>query len=187
LKDETINRSLNFQFQVSDIEKMKSTWDTIIADMERLRKDGKHYSSEYRLLFNFANTYQKNFALQYPEHPYTAQVMDMFTGSLPKTGVSFIDFTAVDFTGKSVKLSERIAGKPAVLHLWASWCGPCRKKGIELIPVYEEFRDKGFVVIGVARESNTSAAEAAVKLDKYPWENLVELNNAEHMKKLTVS
>ena len=51
-----------------------------------------------------------------------------------------------------------------------------------MIPVYEEFRDKGFVVIGVARERDSSAAaEAAVKLDKYQWENLVELNDAEQI------
>jgi thiol-disulfide isomerase/thioredoxin len=105
---------------------------------------------------------------------------DLFTTSSFKAEVSFIDFTAVDLTGKPVKLSELIAGKPAVLHLWASWCGPCRQKGKELIPVYEEFRDKGFVVIGVARErGSTTAAEAAVKLDKYPWENLVEIDDVE--------
>ena len=53
---------------------------------------------------------------------------------------------------------------------------------MELIPVYEEFHEKGFVVVGVAREKDTSvAAEAAVKLDKYPWENLVELNDVEQI------
>jgi len=129
-----------------------------------------------------ANVYETVFAPKFPNHPYTAKMIDLFTGSSLKAGVPFIDFTAVDLTGKSVKLSERIAGKPAVLHLWASWCGPCRQKGKELIPVYEEFRDKGFVVIGVARERNTSdAAEAAIKLDEYPWENLIELNDAEQI------
>jgi len=129
-----------------------------------------------------SDVYQTVFAPKFPNHPYTAKMIDLFTGSSLKTGVPFIDFIAVDMNGKHVKLSERIAGKPTVLHLWASWCGPCRQKGKELIPVYEEFRDKGFVVIGVARERNTSAAaEAAIKLDKYPWENLVELNDAEQI------
>ena len=130
----------------------------------------------------YLDTYQTIFMPRYPDHPYTAQMNDLFTASSLKAGVSFIDFTAVDFTGKPVKLSEQIAGKPAVLHLWASWCGPCRKKGKELIPVYEEFKDKGFVVIGVARESGSSAAaEAAVKSDKYPWVNLVEINDVENI------
>ena len=126
--------------------------------------------------------YQTIFAPKFPDHSYTAQMIDLLTGSSLKPGLPFVDFTAVDFTGKPVKLSERIAGKPAVLHLWASWCGPCRKKGMELIPVYKEFSDKGFVVLGVAREKDTSvAAETAVKLDKYPWENLVEIDDVEQI------
>jgi hypothetical protein len=48
-----------------------------------------------------------------------------------------------------------------------------------MIPVYEKFRDKGFVIIGVANEyRNTEAFQAAVKKDRYPWLNLIELNNA---------
>ena len=130
----------------------------------------------------FADVFQTVFAPKYPDHPYTAKMTNLLIGSSLKAGVSFIDFTTGDLTGKPVKLSERISGKPAVLHLWASWCGPCRKHGKELIPVYEEFRDKGFVVIGVARERNTpAAAEAAIKMDGYHWENLVELNDTEQI------
>ena len=129
----------------------------------------------------FADAYQTIFAPKYPDHPYTAKMIDLLTGSSLKPGIPFVDFTAIDFTGNPVKLSERIAGKPAVLHLWASWCGPCRRKGMELIPVYEEFKDKGFVVIGVAREKSISTAEAAVKQDKYPWENFVELDDVEQI------
>ena len=126
----------------------------------------------------YADLYRTIYAPKFPDHPYSEQMEDLFAGSSIKAGVPFVDFTAVDLTGKPVKLSERITGKPAVLHLWASWCGPCRKKGKELIPVYEEFRDKGFVVIGVAREKHVSTAEVAIQLDKYPWENLVELKDA---------
>ncbi len=129
----------------------------------------------------YSIAFQTVFAPKYPNHPYTAQLFNVFTGSSLKAGVPFIDFTAVDLNGKSVKLSELIAGKPAVLNLWASWCGPCRRKGKELIPVYEEFSDKGFVVVGVARERVISTAEAAIKLDKYPWENLVELSDVEQI------
>lgn len=125
----------------------------------------------------YADLYKTIFAPKFPDHPYSERMENLFAGSSIKAGVPFVDFITVDLNGKPVKLSERITGKPAVLHLWASWCGPCRKKGKGLIPVYEEFRDKGFVVIGVAREKSASAAEAAINMDKYPWENLVELND----------
>jgi Zn-dependent M28 family amino/carboxypeptidase len=45
--------------------------------------------------------FQTIFALKYPDHPYTAKMNDIIRSSSLKTGSSFIDFTAVDFTGKS--------------------------------------------------------------------------------------
>ncbi|HOF21144.1 MAG TPA: TlpA disulfide reductase family protein [Bacteroidales bacterium] len=140
---------------------------------------GNQISRENNDISPYADLYRTVFAPRFPDHPYTAHMETLFAGSSIKAGVPFVDFIAIDLNGKPVKLSERIEGKPAVLYLWASWCGPCRKHGKELIPVYEEFRDKGFVVIGVAREKNVSIAENAIKSDKYPWENLVELNDTE--------
>ena len=126
----------------------------------------------------YLEMYQSIFAPKYPDHPYTEQMIDFLSALSFRAGIPFIDFIAVDFDSQPVRLSEQITGKPSLLHLWASWCGPCRRDGIELIPVYEEFRDKGFVVIGVARERGTAAAaEAAVKLHNYPWKNLVELDD----------
>jgi len=107
---------------------------------------------------------------------------EKYSHLLKEARVPFFDFTIVDLNAKPVRLSERITGKPAVLHLWSSTCLPCRKKAKELIPVYEEFRDKGFVVVGVAHEKNISTAEAAIRVDKYPWENLVELNDVEQIR-----
>ena len=131
----------------------------------------------------YVDMYQTIFAPKYPDHPYTEQIKDFLTGlslEAVKAGDPFVDFIIPDLNGNPVRLSEQVAGKPTVLHLWASWCAPCRQKGKDLIPVYEEFRDKGFVVVGIARErGSSSAAEAAVELEKYPWKNLVELNDAE--------
>src|SRR5699024_9555101 len=107
---------------------------------------------------------------------YSEQMEDLLSSASIKES-TFVDFVAEDLNGKPVRLSDRISGKPAILNLWASWCGPCRKKGKELIPIYEEFHDKGLEIIGVAREKDISAAKTAIKKDKYPWKNLIELND----------
>ena len=125
----------------------------------------------------YVELYQTVFAPKFHDHPYTEQMENLLASLSIEAGVPFVDFTAVDFNGNPVKLSERISGKPSVLHLWASWCGPCQRKGVELIPVYEEFRDKGFVVIGVAREKDVTDAKSAIERHKFPWENLVELKD----------
>ncbi|MDE7096848.1 MAG: redoxin family protein, partial [Muribaculaceae bacterium] len=62
------------------------------------------------------------------------------------------------------------------------WCGPCRRHSIELIPVYEKYKDKGFKVIAVARESdNCIAMNKAMKKDGYPWESFVDLNDSDNV------
>ena len=124
----------------------------------------------------FVELYQTFFYQKFPDHSYTKRMQTILGVSV--TGSPFVDFTAIDLNGNSVTLSERITGKPTVLNLWASWCSPCRIKGRALIPLYEEFRDKGVVFIGVARETSIANVEAAIRVDGYPWENLVELNDA---------
>ncbi|WP_166637882.1 TlpA disulfide reductase family protein [Sphingobacterium paludis] len=92
-------------------------------------------------------------------------------------GERFIDFEAVDFAGEKHFLSQFMNGKITIVHFWGSWCLPCRKKGIELITLYNDFREKGLSVIGVARERSLKDAILAANSDGYPWSNLVELND----------
>lgn len=62
--------------------------------------------------------------------------------------------------------------------MWASWCAPCRVTSKSYIPIYEKYKDKGFVILGVANEfKNTNAFKKAIEKDKYPWLNLIELEN----------
>lgn len=121
--------------------------------------------------------YRTVYAVRYPEHPYTKQLDQMFYHQI-ETGKPFVDFEAPDLDNHMHRLSEKIAGEIALIDLWASWCGSCRRNSIAVIPIYNEFKDKGFTVVGVARESdNTNAMHRAIEKDGYPWLNLVELND----------
>ncbi len=125
-------------------------------------------------------SFEKQYRPRYPDHPYT-EAVETYLESVNriKEGGEYIDFTAPDFEGNAVTLSERIKGKIAVINLWASWCGPCRRKGIELIPVYEEYKDRGFEIVGVARERDKEMGVRAVQMDQYPWLNLLEINDSQ--------
>ncbi|HIX55059.1 MAG TPA: AhpC/TSA family protein [Candidatus Sphingobacterium stercoripullorum] len=127
----------------------------------------------------YTELYKTVFAPKFLYHPYSEQMEVLLAGLSIKPGSRFVDFSSAGLDGSPVQLSSRISDKAAILHLWASWCGPCRKKGKELIPIYEEYKDRGLVVIGVARERSAQDAERAIKLDQYPWENLVEINDKE--------
>ncbi len=95
-------------------------------------------------------------------------------------GAPFLDFTAPSLDGERYRLGELIEGKIAVLDCWASWCGPCRRHSIELIPIYEQYRERGFTVVGVAREyDDLNNMRLAIQKDGYPWIQLYDLDNAE--------
>ena len=95
-----------------------------------------------------------------------------------RPGGRYVDFEVPDLEGNKVRLSDIIKGKIAVIDLWASWCMPCRAKAKAMIPIYEKYKDRGFEIVGVAREfKNTDRLKQAIKLDGYPWLQLVELDD----------
>jgi len=127
----------------------------------------------------FINDIYPEFVRKFPSHPYTVKVKEILDAiNNVKVGSHYVDFSAPARDGRIVKVSDEIGGKVALIDLWASWCGPCRALSKRMIPVYEKYKNKGFVIVGVACEyRNTNAFDIAMKKDQYPWLNLVELDN----------
>lgn len=121
----------------------------------------------------------ENYTAKYPGHPYDSVAKDMIEAiDRIKVGSKFIDFTLPDLNGNNVTLSKTIKGKIALIDLWASWCGPCIATSKSMIPVYNEFKNSGFTIVGVAREfDNTNQLKNTLEREKFPWINLIELNN----------
>ena len=46
---------------------------------------------------------------------------------------------------------EKLAGKVVLIEFWASWCAPCVAEIPYLREAYEQFRGRGFEIIGVNR------------------------------------
>ncbi|MEE1896949.1 redoxin domain-containing protein [Flavobacterium rakeshii] len=113
----------------------------------------------------------------FPNHPYNEVALNLIKGKSIKAGKKFIDFTAPDLNGNPITLSTQIEGKVALLDLWATWCAPCIAKSKSMVPVYNDFKDKGFTVIGVAREKdNTEKLTKFLEKEKWPWQQLVDLD-----------
>jgi len=76
------------------------------------------------------------------------------------TGNAAPDFTIDLFDGSTFDLSDHFAtdGRPVLLNLWASWCGPCREEMPALDAASRTHTDVYF--IGVAVDDNAADAAA---------------------------
>lgn len=126
----------------------------------------------------YYQTYQRSFAPLWSEHPLGKHIEYMTKAGIQmKVGEQYPLFEARDLDGKQVSVNGLIKGKWALVDLWASWCGPCRKNSKQMIPVYQKYADKGFTVVGIAREQNVSDALEAIRKDGYPWVQLIDLRD----------
>lgn len=133
-------------------------------------------------LQDFLPVFNSRYKNRFPNHKYTKALLALLNDESATVGHKVPDFTAPDLDGNDHTLSRLIDGKVALVDLWASWCGPCRRHSIAMIPVYEKWKDRGFTVVGVARENtDTNAMRKAIEQDGYPWVNLVELNDSAHI------
>ena len=125
----------------------------------------------------YLTLYHDKLANYYPGHPIHEQIATAEAAYRLQPGKPYIDYTVRNTDGKLVPISTLTKGKVALIDLWASWCGPCRRHSIAMIPVYENYKDKGFTVVAIARERSRQAMENAAKKDGYPWTSLLELND----------
>ncbi len=59
------------------------------------------------------------------------------------------DFDLATPDGKKISLKS-FRGKVVLLNFWASWCVPCREEMPAMEKLYQEYKDKNFVILAVA-------------------------------------
>jgi len=73
--------------------------------------------------------------------------------------------------------SKRLAdfrGKPLLINVWASWCGPCREEMGSLERLSRRYGGKQFNVIGISTDDYRDRAQAFVKQLNISFSNFVD-------------
>jgi len=90
-------------------------------------------------------------------------------------GGGLADVTMEGLSGANKKLSE-FRGKPLVINVWASWCGPCREEMGSLERLARRFGAGKFYVIGISTDDYRDAASSALKQAKITFPNFIDKN-----------
>ena len=77
------------------------------------------------------------------------------------------------FNGQTKTFSD-FKGKPLIINVWASWCGPCRSEMSSLERLAQRYNGKAFNIIGVSTDDYREAAAAFIKQSGISFENFLD-------------
>ncbi len=111
----------------------------------------------------------------YPENVFI-QNLHIQINESKKTAIGILapDFTLPDSTGKNISLSS-FRGKYVLIDFWAAWCGPCRKEMPNMVRLYNDFNNKGFVILGVSLDKTRDKWVGAIRSEGMKWPNVSDL------------
>jgi thiol-disulfide isomerase/thioredoxin len=76
-------------------------------------------------------------------------------------------------SGPSKKLSS-FRGKPLLINVWASWCGPCRQEMGSLERLSRRYGGKQFNVIGISTDDYRDRATAFLQQSNTTFPNFID-------------
>jgi len=83
------------------------------------------------------------------------------------------DATLHGFSGKTGNFSD-YRGKPLIINVWASWCGPCRAEMGSLDRLARRYNGKQLNIIGISTDDDGDAAAAFARKAKISFENFLD-------------
>jgi peroxiredoxin len=107
---------------------------------------------------------------------YYAKAFIAYVDNLKKTAIGqpAPEISLPDPDGKIITLSS-FKGKFVLVDFWAKWCGPCRQENPNVVKAYNEFKGKGFDILGVSLDRTKEDWVQAIKQDGLAWKHVSDL------------
>ncbi len=77
------------------------------------------------------------------------------------------DFTLRDTEGRDVHLSDYLGKSVILMDFWATWCVPCEAELPHLQSMYEKYKGRSFVVLGIAMDDSQTVAQVSPFARRY--------------------
>jgi len=91
-------------------------------------------------------------------------------------GKTFTDVKGFDLNDKEVSLSDYAGkGKVVLVDFWASWCRPCIQEIPNVRAVYNEYKDKGFEIVGISLDERKDDWKKAAENLNLTWPQMSNL------------
>jgi thiol-disulfide isomerase/thioredoxin len=147
---------------------------SVISPYILYRNSFEFEAAEIETMFN-------NFDPSISKSEYYAY-LEEYIGVLKRValGQLYVTFMMEDTTRTKVAISSLVGGKYVLLDFWASWCGPCRDENPNLVGIYNDFKDKGFEIVGISLDTNKESWLKAIQDDQLTWTHLSDLKGWEN-------
>ncbi len=125
--------------------------------------------------FPFYDSIANKYLEVLPNSSYTKNLVAMVEPQRRlSVGAPAPEISLPDPNGQIVTLSS-FKGKYVMIDFWAAWCRPCRMENPNVVKLYDQYKDKGFEVLGVSLDRTKDAWIKAIEEDGLKWTHISDL------------
>ncbi len=113
------------------------------------------------------------------EYPANATINDLIGklgGGIPKEQIKMKDAEIMNINNKFSKLSD-YKGKIIMLNLWATWCPPCRAEMPSMQKLYNDFKNKDFIILAVSLGEDLNTVSKFLKNNRFTFPIFIDNKN----------
>lgn len=109
------------------------------------------------------------------QHKITKPSTTTITDTIGEVAVgSYLREATLDGLNAKTKMFSAFKGKPLVINIWASWCGPCRAEMGSLQRLAQRYNGKAFNIIGISTDDYRNKAIDLIKQTGITFENFID-------------